>query len=79
MNKPSAIVADIKLFLNNFLNSYSSIGYEDSGGNGQCSDIDECATAKHNCDSNAECTNSDGSFTCACKTGFTGDGVQCQG
>ena len=73
-------LATIKLLLITFqINSYCPTGYEDSGGDGQCSDIDECGTAKHNCDSNAECTNSDGSFSCECKSGFTGDGVQCLG
>ncbi|MFT7624235.1 MAG: cysteine-rich repeat protein, partial [Myxococcota bacterium] len=42
------------------------------------SDYDECAApADNNCNANAACTNTDGSFTCACDTGFTGDGVTC--
>jgi hypothetical protein len=43
------------------------------------SDIDECATDTDNCDANAFCTNTNGSFTCTCNAGYTGSGVQCQG
>ena len=31
------------------------------------------------CDENADCTNTDGSYSCACKQGFTGDGTICEG
>ena len=41
------------------------------------SDINECETANP-CDSNAACTDTVGSFTCACNTGFMGDGLSCQ-
>ena len=40
-------------------------------------DIDECATQTDNCDLNAECTNTDGSFDCTCVFGYDGDGVDC--
>ncbi|XP_060566863.1 nidogen-1-like [Ruditapes philippinarum] len=41
-------------------------------------DVDECASSSsNNCDENAQCTNTNGSFTCACNTGYTGDGVSC--
>ena len=41
-------------------------------------EIDECAHNSHNCHPNAACTNTLGSFTCACNAGFTGDGVTCK-
>jgi len=39
---------------------------------------DECAQVTHNCNENAECTNTDAGFTCACKAGYQGDGINCQ-
>ena len=33
----------------------------------------------NNCNVNAECTNTPGSFSCACIEGYKGDGVDCQG
>ena len=43
-----------------------------------CIDIDECARALDNCDVNATCTNSIGSFSCACNApDWEGDGVTC--
>ena len=44
------------------------------------SDIDECANATtNNCDSNANCANTPGSFTCICNQGYIGDGTVCFG
>ena len=40
-------------------------------------DIDECAVL--NCDPNATCTNTAGSFACTCNQGYTGDGSVCTG
>ena len=42
-------------------------------------DIDECSTNSHSCDVNAVCSNNVGSYACACKAGFTGDGNTCTG
>ena len=42
-------------------------------------DIDECATSVDTCDTNANCTNIGGSFTCACNPGYSGDGFTCTG
>ena len=40
-------------------------------------DIDECASGNHSCDRDAMCTNTEGSFNCACLPGSTGDGLSC--
>ena len=46
----------------------------------QTLDVDECAMASTNdCNANAECVNTVGSFRCNCKPGFTGDGKDCTG
>ena len=42
-------------------------------------DIDECNLDTHNCDVNANCTDTDGSFNCTCNQGYEGDGVNCTG
>ena len=42
-------------------------------------DVNECSGGSNPCDPNAMCTNTDGSFTCACMDGFTGDGDSCAG
>ena len=34
-------------------------------------DIDECATNQDDCDANAVCTNTLGSYLCSCGAGFT--------
>jgi len=41
--------------------------------------FDECAAGTHNCDANAECTDTDDAFTCECSGGsYCGDGVSCE-
>lgn len=37
-------------------------------------DEDECQEGKDDCDRNATCANTEGSFTCTCNAGFTGVG-----
>ena len=41
-------------------------------------DVNECAIGRDNCDINANCTNTEGSFTCVCRKEFYGDGVSCE-
>ncbi|KAL9975104.1 hypothetical protein ACROYT_G012220 [Oculina patagonica] len=41
------------------------------------SDIDECGKGSHECDVNANCTNTVGSYNCTCKEGYAGDGRSC--
>ena len=67
---------------NNFIESIRyDIGTCDSGYTGDetgaCTDDDECSLGTDNCDTNASCTNIDGSFSCACNSGYSGDGVTC--
>ena len=40
-------------------------------------DIDECQMGLDNCDANADCMDTDGSFTCLCHHGYSGDGTNC--
>ena len=43
-------------------------------------ETDECASNDTNtCDINADCTDTDSSYTCTCKDGWTGDGFTCSG
>lgn len=43
-------------------------------------DRDECQNSANNdCDQNAICNNTIGSFECFCKKGFTGNGKTCSG
>lgn len=42
--------------------------------------MDECSSPESNeCDPNALCTNTVGSYVCRCKKGFSGDGRNCTG
>ena len=43
------------------------------------SDIDECSINADNCAEDGACTNIQGSFTCGCNIGYSGNGVQCTG
>lgn len=43
-------------------------------------DIDECTDKDRNdCDPNALCTNTEGSYVCRCLKGYEGDGRNCTG
>ena len=41
------------------------------------SDDDECLAGTHQCDETANCTNTNGSYTCECDIGYTGNGYIC--
>jgi len=40
-------------------------------------DADQCAAGTDDCDTNATCTDTTTGFTCACNTGYEGDGTAC--
>ena len=40
-------------------------------------EIDHCLS--NPCDTNAICSNTRNSFSCKCKAGFVGNGIQCKG
>lgn len=40
-------------------------------------DIGECVEGTHDCHINATCMDTFGSYECACKEGFSGDGRTC--
>jgi hypothetical protein len=42
-----------------------------------CTDDDECLLDLYHCDPMAECKNTNGSYECVCRDGFTGDGFDC--
>ena len=42
-------------------------------------DADECTLGTHTCHKHATCSNTDGSYTCQCEVGYTGDGFSCEG
>ena len=46
---------------------------------GSCcvADINECREGRHRCSRNAYCSNTLGSYTCTCASGYTGDGFTC--
>jgi hypothetical protein len=51
------------------------VGYSGSGA--VCTNVDECADTTSNCDPNSNCTDSIGSYSCACNAGWVGTGTRC--
>ncbi|XP_043266975.1 nidogen isoform X2 [Venturia canescens] len=43
-----------------------------------CVDVNECTAGVHMCSPDAQCVNSEGSHTCHCRAGFSGDGRVCE-
>ena len=41
------------------------------------SDVDECSKGSHDCDVNASCNNTIGSYQCVCKPTYYGNGKNC--
>ena len=42
-------------------------------------DINECTNKTHDCDADARCNNTIGSYTCHCNEGYYGNGTNCNG
>ena len=43
-------------------------------------DLDECGVGTASCDPNSDCVDTDGSYDCICRAGYTGDGrLSCAG
>ena len=43
-------------------------------------DVNECDNIENvTCSEDAECINTEGNYSCQCKSGFTGDGYNCTG
>ena len=41
-------------------------------------DVNECLS-NSTCDADATCNNTEGSYTCTCDSGYSGDGISCDG
>ncbi|XP_065187256.1 uncharacterized protein LOC135817895 isoform X4 [Sycon ciliatum] len=64
---------------------FFSVAVVSTGGQGPSANInatirdeDECRTGTNNCAADGVCINLDGSFTCRCATGFSGNGTYCE-
>ena len=69
-------------FFCNFLiwfHSFKSTGSSTSMHDFVSLELDECELETHNCHAKASCSNTDGSYTCKCDDGYTGDGFTCTG
>lgn len=58
------------------MNRYQQLYKED--GSSSCVDINECNVGNHVCSPDAYCVNTEGSHTCHCRPGFSGDGRSCE-
>ncbi|XP_065942257.1 uncharacterized protein [Magallana gigas] len=52
-------------------------GYSLENDGRSCKDIDECKEETADCALNATCSDTDGGYTCTCRSGFEGDGKTC--
>ncbi|KAF3980671.1 MAG: hypothetical protein HFP76_00915 [Methylococcales symbiont of Iophon sp. n. MRB-2018] len=41
--------------------------------------MDECSGVVGDCHDDADCMDTDGSFECTCRPGYSGDGFNCSG
>ncbi len=57
---------DVKVWLRATNNVYSNNLFQD---------INECTAGTSTCTANSTCENSDGSYTCPCSSGYSGDGL----
>ena len=55
------------------------IGVNNATGVSGSIDIDECEKGEDNCDEDAQCDNTIGSFECTCNSGYEGPGDNCTG
>ena len=68
------------LYVSSSLAKYSRFETENLSPAALVTDIDECSRPDTNqCDSNALCNNTDGSYICSCPSGYQGDGRNCIG
>lgn len=49
-----------------------------TGSRASCENVNECADGDDDCDANASCTDTSGSFVCECNNGFAGNGTTCE-
>ena len=77
-NKRRNYIIAVSTFCANYVLSLSQI-CELQYGFVRLSDINECTTNVHKCDANAFCNNTEGSYSCTCTPGYTGNGTSCNG
>ncbi|XP_076817143.1 uncharacterized protein LOC143462762 isoform X3 [Clavelina lepadiformis] len=53
-------------------------GYTGDGFIQPCTELDSCSTNPPNCDTHANCVDSNDGPSCVCRMGFTGDGIDCE-